>query len=551
MQTGSRWRLGMVAVRARRDREQAATIAKYEQGHQGVALSEPEEEDDDSGRLFPDRLGFLHEKMLLQDSVLGTKQKHMETRRLQKWVKMLKNYTKYCDSKKFHRRCFKGIPSQVRGSIWMLMLDVNTKKAQNVGKYKAMKEQSRLQSTPFDQINWPVRGSFRNHLLFQERNGARQQALLDVLMAYTVYNPEVGCGQGLSHLVALLLMWLSEEDTFWALVQLMENKKYAMSGLYARGSPKLKTLQNHLGDIVHRTLPALEQHLEQQGLNLQDCTAHWFTQCFLDVAPFPLALRMWDIFVLEGQHVLTTMAYTMLKVHRRRLLKMTRDHLQEFLQESLKQVWTPGDDIVIKQLQASKHELRKLHCLLPPQAKPNESCSLCLGLPRVSLEQMPPPKTLKPSNMTAESSCEQNREITSHPEGTAHPESSSLHMVLKSSPEEEDENSTEGNTKGRGSGSCGVTSECEGSSDISPHCGRAWKGRRLSTWASNSCLRLPAKGTGRRSECGTAFRFRRRACGREEEQQLRASGSVARAQAAREWEVDSGDLLERGLRRGE
>ncbi|XP_058527867.1 USP6 N-terminal-like protein [Ochotona princeps] len=483
----------MVAVRARRDREQAATIAKYEQGHQGVALSEPEEEDDDSGRLFPDRLGFLHEKMLLQDSVLGTKQKQMETRRLQKWVKMLKNYTKYCDSKKFHRRCFKGIPSQVRGSIWMLMLDVNTKKAQNVGKYKAMKEQSRLQSTLFDQINWPVRGSFRNHLLFQERNGARQQALFDVLMAYTVYNPEVGCGQGLSHLVALLLMWLSEEDTFWALVQLMENKKYAMSGLYTRGSPKLKTLQNHLGDIVHHTLPALEQHLEQQGLNLQDCTAHWFTQCFLDVAPFPLALRMWDIFVLEGQHVLTTMAYTMLKVHRKRLLKMTRDHLQEFLQESLKQVWTPGDDIVIKQLQASKHELRKLHCLLPPQAKPNESCSLCLGLPRVSLEQMPPPKTLKPSNITAESSCEQNREITSHPEGTAHPESSSLHMVLKSSPEDEAENSTEGNTKGRGSGSCGLTSESG------------------------------------RSECGTAFRFRRCACGREEEQQLRASGSVARA----------------------
>lgn len=43
---------------------------------------------------------------------------------------------------------------------------------------------------------------------------------------------EVGCGQDLSHLVALLLMWLSEEDTFWALVELMENKKYAMSGRY-------------------------------------------------------------------------------------------------------------------------------------------------------------------------------------------------------------------------------------------------------------------------------------------------------------------------------
>ncbi|XP_058527877.1 USP6 N-terminal-like protein [Ochotona princeps] len=221
--------------------------------------------------------------MLPQASALGTKQKHMETRRLQKWVKMLKNYTKYCDSEKFHRRCFKGIPSQVRGNVWMLMLDVNTKKAQNVGKYKAMKEQSRLQSLQFHQINWAVQGTFRSHLMFQERYGARQQALFDVLMAYTVYNPEGGYGQGLSHITALLLMWLSEEDAFWALVQLMENRKYSMYGLYKPGLPKLEMLQNHLEDLVHCTLPALEQHLEEQGLNLKDCTAHWFTQCFLDV----------------------------------------------------------------------------------------------------------------------------------------------------------------------------------------------------------------------------------------------------------------------------
>lgn len=65
-------------------------------------------------------------------------------------------------------------------------------------------------------------------------------------------------------------------------------------------------------------------------------------------------------------------------------------------------------------------------------------------------------------------------------------------MVLKSSPEEEAENSAEGNTEDRGSGSSGVTSECVGSSDISPHYGRARKGKRLSPWASTSRLMLPA-----------------------------------------------------------
>lgn len=31
--------------------------------------------------------------------------------------------------------------------------------------------------------------------------------------------------------------------------------------------------------------------------------------------PFPLALRIWDIYILEGEHVLPAMAYTALKIH--------------------------------------------------------------------------------------------------------------------------------------------------------------------------------------------------------------------------------------------
>lgn len=31
---------------------------------------------------------------------------------------------------------------------------------------------------------------------------------------------------------------------------------------------------------------------------------------------FPMAIRIWDIYILEGEHVLTTMACTALKFHR-------------------------------------------------------------------------------------------------------------------------------------------------------------------------------------------------------------------------------------------
>ncbi|XP_058527568.1 uncharacterized protein LOC131481683 [Ochotona princeps] len=190
------------------------------------------------------------------------------------------------------------------------------------------------------------------------------------------------------------------------------------------------------------------------------------------------------------------MAYTTLKVHRKRLLKMPRDHLREFLQETLKKAWALDDDVFIKQLQASKHELGKLHCLLPPQAKPDECCSLCLGLPRVSLERVPPPKTPRCSSMAPGTAQEQLEGITAHPEGPHLPECSSLHMILKSSPEEEAGNSVGGNTKCQGPGSCGVMSKCVGAPGISPGPKDAWKGKLLSSWASTSRLSVPAKGVG-------------------------------------------------------
>ncbi|XP_069914331.1 USP6 N-terminal-like protein [Oryctolagus cuniculus] len=141
------------------------------------------------------------------------------------------------------------------------------------------------------------------------------------------------------------------------------------SRFYKPNTPKLERFQQHLGEIVHRVLPSLEKHLEKEGVCLEDSTTHWYIQCFLDGVPFPLALRMCDIYILEGEHVLTTMAYTALKIHHKRLLKMPWDHIREFLQVTLKQAWSLSEDAVIRQLRASMRELGKLQCLLPPEGE--------------------------------------------------------------------------------------------------------------------------------------------------------------------------------------
>lgn len=43
------------------------------------------------------------------------------------------------------------------------------------------------------------------------------------------------------------------------------------------------------------------------------------TGCFClcwEQTPFTLTLRLWDIYILEGERVLTAMAYTILKLHK-------------------------------------------------------------------------------------------------------------------------------------------------------------------------------------------------------------------------------------------
>ena len=43
-----------------------------------------------------------------------------------------------------------------------------------------------------------------------------------------------------------------------------------------------------------------------------------YAHCPHRAPPFLLTLRLWDAYILEGGHLLTAMAYTVLKVHRRK-----------------------------------------------------------------------------------------------------------------------------------------------------------------------------------------------------------------------------------------
>ncbi|KAG7454609.1 hypothetical protein MATL_G00261570 [Megalops atlanticus] len=349
------------------EQERAEIVAKYDKGKEGATV-EPWEDSNFHLYKVIDRFGFVHENELPVCNSVEEKHKQQEVERTTKWLKMLKSWDKYKNSDKLVRRIYKGIPLQLRGEVWGLLLDIPKIKAEKKDFYEKLKQRARCMSPDVRQIDLDVNRTYRDHIMFMHRYDVKQQALFHVLTAYSMYNREVGYCQGMSQITALLLIYMNEEDAFWALVKLLSGQKHAMHGFFVPGFPKLMRFQEHHDRILKKMMPKLKQHLDNQEVHTTLYTMKWFFQCFLDRTPFTLTLRIWDIYILEGEKVLTAMSYTILKLHKKHLMKLSMEELVEFLQVTLSKDFFYEDDFVIEQLQNSMSELKRSKLELPPPA---------------------------------------------------------------------------------------------------------------------------------------------------------------------------------------
>lgn len=83
------------------------------------------------------------------------------------------------------------------------------------------------------QIDLDVNRTYREHINFRKRYNFKQQELFNILSAYSIYNLDIGYTQGMSQIAALLLMYLSEDEAFWALSTLISDSKYYMHGKFS------------------------------------------------------------------------------------------------------------------------------------------------------------------------------------------------------------------------------------------------------------------------------------------------------------------------------
>lgn len=206
--------------------------------------------------------GFVHDQKspsLQDDKKSLEKRLEVLAQREKKWIKMLSKWESKSTREKLPKRIYKGIPDKVRNVVWSKLLNLTEvmEDSKNRDMYNRMLIIARRHGTEARQIDSDVNRQFRDNIFFRERYNLKQQQLFNVLVAYSVYNTEVGYCQGMSTLAGMLLMYLGEEEAFWALNILLTDKKVCKA--------TTSSLTNHL--TFHVSLSVRHARLVHFGLS--------------------------------------------------------------------------------------------------------------------------------------------------------------------------------------------------------------------------------------------------------------------------------------------
>nr|XP_054402845.1 ubiquitin carboxyl-terminal hydrolase 6-like [Pongo abelii]XP_054402851.1 ubiquitin carboxyl-terminal hydrolase 6-like [Pongo abelii] len=354
--------------------EREDIIMKYQKGHRAGL---PEDKGPEPVEIYSsiDRFGILHETELPPVTAREAKQIWQERKRKNKWLEMLGEWETYKNSKKLIDHIYRGVPMNIRGPVWSVLLNIQEIKSKNPRKYKIMKEKGKRSSEHIHQINLDVSRTLRNHIFFKDRYGAKQRELFYILLAYSEYNPEVGYCRDLSHIAALFLLYLPEEDAFWALVQLLASERHSLPGFHSPNGGTVQGLQDQQEHVVPKSQPKTMWHQDKEGLCGQCSSLGCLLRMLIQGISLGLTLRLWDVYLLEGGQVLMPITSIAFKVQKKRLMKTSRSGRWARFRNQFFDTWAMDDDTVLKRLRASTKKLTRKQGDLPPPAKPEQGSS--------------------------------------------------------------------------------------------------------------------------------------------------------------------------------
>ncbi|XP_063723779.1 EVI5-like protein [Symsagittifera roscoffensis] len=269
-------------------------------------------------------------------------------------------------SKKFKKWSYKGFPLDLRDEIYSsLASSYCTNESSDV--YETMVSFGRKNSTFIRQIDADIHRTLRKHSFYSERYSTKQKHLFNILVAYSVFNPQIGYCQGLNLIAAILLIYIKNEPkTFWALHWILVDPLNSHFGFMCPGFPKYQCFEDHFRNILRLQLNDVYENFELQNIPYSAFLPKWFFLLFLEALPFAESIRVFDIFMFRGQIALIPFAITIMQYYRKHLAKLSMENVITFILDAVPSDIYVERDKLFSDFKKIFKKFKKLGLCLPP-----------------------------------------------------------------------------------------------------------------------------------------------------------------------------------------
>ena len=307
-------------------------------------------------------INLLKQKQELEKSNLqNLEQKHQQQKiKAEFWINnIIPNWSKMKNNKNIKKYFYEGIPNIIRGKIWSLCIgnkfsitkefyDIEAKKSIQLlmklerNSYKKNKNNDESDNSSslsistkkkysqyikktldkeksINLIDLDIERTFPSMGVFK-KDSQLGDNLREILRIFVVARPDIGYVQGLSYIAATLLLQMDKLQSLVCFMNIILSPN--ILPFYRLDEQNIKKRLDLFNDIFQINLPELFEHFQENEILPEHYLLEWFMTLYTRNIYFDLALRIWDIYMIEGIVALYKTAIVIFSLHEKEYLQM-------------------------------------------------------------------------------------------------------------------------------------------------------------------------------------------------------------------------------------